>query len=69
MPVIAIGGIASADDVLEFMVVGASACQIGTYLFVEPDAGTTILADLKKKLIEAGAKSPAELVGTLKAPG
>ena len=66
LPVIAIGGITSADDVLEFMVVGASACQIGTFLFVEPDCTTTILADLKKKLIDAGVKNPQELVGTLK---
>lgn len=68
LPIIAIGGISNADDVLEFMVAGASACQIGTILFVEPDAGTTILAELKKKLIEAGVKNPAELVGTLKIP-
>jgi dihydroorotate dehydrogenase (NAD+) catalytic subunit len=68
VPVMGIGGIASADDVLEFLVVGASAVQIGTFLFVEPDAGTKILADLKKKLIEAGVKSPTELVGTLKVP-
>lgn len=68
LPVMAIGGIASADDVLEFMVVGASACQIGTFLFVEPDAATRMLAELKKKLIDAGIKSPAELVGTLKLP-
>lgn len=68
IPVIAIGGIACADDVLEFMVAGASACQIGTFLFVEPDAGTTILAELKKRLIEADVKNPAELVGALKLP-
>lgn len=68
LPVMAIGGIASADDVLEFMVVGASACQIGTFLFVEPDAATRMLAELKKKLIDAGIKNPAELVGTLKLP-
>lgn len=68
LPVMAIGGIASADDVLEFMVVGASACQIGTFLFVEPDAATRMLAELKKKLIDAGIKNPAELVGTLKMP-
>ncbi len=66
LPVIAIGGISSADDLLEFMVVGAGACQVGTYLFVEPDCGATIIADLKKKLIEAGVQSPSEIVGTLK---
>lgn len=66
LPVIAIGGISNADDVLEFMVAGASAVQLGTILFVEPDAGQTIHAGLKERLIEAGVKRISELVGTLK---
>lgn len=66
LPVIAIGGISNADDVLDFMVAGASAVQLGTILFVEPDAGQTIHAGLKERLIEAGVKRISELVGTLK---
>ncbi|MCB9935965.1 MAG: dihydroorotate dehydrogenase [Planctomycetes bacterium] len=66
LPVIAIGGISNADDVLEFMVAGASAVQLGTILFVEPDAGLTIHNGLKERLIEAGVKRISELVGTLK---
>lgn len=66
LPVIAIGGISNADDVLEFMVAGASAVQLGTILFVEPNAGQTIHAGLKERLIEAGVKRISELVGTLK---
>jgi len=66
LPVIAIGGISNADDVLEFMVAGASAVQLGTILFVEPDAGQTIHAGLKERLIEAGVKRISEMVGTLK---
>jgi dihydroorotate dehydrogenase (NAD+) catalytic subunit len=65
IPVIAIGGISTADDVLEFMVAGASAVQIGTILFVEPDAGQTIHAGLKQRLIDAGVGRIRELVGTL----
>jgi dihydroorotate dehydrogenase (NAD+) catalytic subunit len=65
IPVIAIGGISTADDVLEFMVAGASAVQIGTILFVEPDAGQTIHAGLKQRLINAGVGRIRELVGTL----
>lgn len=66
IPVIAIGGISNADDVLEFMVAGASAVQLGTILFVEPDAGQTIYAGLKERLIDAGIKKISDLVGTLK---
>lgn len=65
IPVIAIGGISNADDVLEFIIAGASAAQLGTILFVEPDAGQTIHNGLKERLIDAGVKSVAELVGTL----
>lgn len=68
LPIMAIGGISSAEDVLEFMIVGASAAQIGTILFVEPDAGAKILHDLKQKLMDAGVSSPAELTGTLAPP-
>ena len=66
IPVIGIGGISNADDVLDFIVAGASAVQLGTILFVEPDAGQTIYAGLKDRLLDAGAKSVAQLVGTLK---
>jgi len=65
IPVIAIGGISTADDVLEFMVAGASACQIGTILFVEPDAGMTIHQGLKQRLIDAGVQRISDLIGTL----
>jgi dihydroorotate dehydrogenase (NAD+) catalytic subunit len=65
VPVIGIGGISTADDVLEFMVAGASAVQLGTILFVEPDAGQTIHTGLKERLIEAGVQRIQDIVGTL----
>lgn len=65
IPVIAIGGIFNADDVLEFMVAGASAVQLGTILFVEPDAGQTIHNGLKQRLLDAGIQRISDLVGTL----
>lgn len=65
IPVIGIGGASNADDVLEFIVAGASAVQLGTILFIEPDAGQTIHDGLKERLIDAGIKSIRELVGTL----
>jgi dihydroorotate dehydrogenase (NAD+) catalytic subunit len=68
IPVIGIGGISNADDVLEFMVAGASAVQLGTILFVEPDAGMTIHAGLKQRLLDAGVKHVSDIVGTMQAP-
>jgi dihydroorotate dehydrogenase (NAD+) catalytic subunit len=65
LPVIGIGGISNADDVLEFMVAGASAVQLGTILFVEPDAGLTIHRGLKERLIEARVPRLMDLVGSL----
>ncbi|MCA8939690.1 MAG: dihydroorotate dehydrogenase [Planctomycetes bacterium] len=65
LPVIGIGGICNADDVLEFVVAGASAVQLGTMLFVEPDLSSRVLEELRTKVREAGVESLRELVGTL----
>jgi dihydroorotate dehydrogenase (NAD+) catalytic subunit len=65
IPVIGIGGISTAADVLEFMVAGASAVQVGTALFVEPDAPRRIIGDLRELLRGAGVERIRDLVGTL----
>ena len=41
LPIIGIGGIADADDALEFLVAGASAVQVGTATFADPTAAET----------------------------
>ena len=41
LPIIGIGGIATADDALEFLVAGASAVQVGTATFYDPTAAGT----------------------------
>ena len=66
MPIIGIGGIATIDDVMEFLVAGASAVQLGTVNFYNPTASMTILDALPAALAELGAKSVAEIVGTLR---
>ena len=66
LPIMGIGGISSAEDAMEFFVAGASAVQLGTILFVEPDAGATIYHDLKQRLLDARVQCVADLVGTLK---
>ncbi|MDR0392236.1 MAG: dihydroorotate dehydrogenase [Planctomycetaceae bacterium] len=66
IPVIGIGGIATIDDAMEFFIAGASAIQIGTANFYNPQTATQILDALPNALSELGAKNVAEIVGTLK---
>ena len=65
IPVIGIGGIETIDDVMEFFVTGASAVQIGTANFYKPTVTMRILDALPSALAELGAKTVAEIVGTL----
>ena len=66
LPVIGIGGIADADDAMEFLVAGASAVQVGTATFYDPTAADRLVDDLAHRLDETGAASVAEIVGTLR---
>lgn len=66
IPVIGIGGIAAIDDVLEFLVAGATAVQIGTANFYSPYVTMEILDSLPQTLQAAKISSCRELVGTLK---
>ena len=65
IPLVGIGGIATVDDVMEFLVAGATAVQIGTANFYNPVASMQILDALPAALTELGAKSVAEVIGTL----
>lgn len=66
IPIIGAGGIATIDDVMEFLVVGASAVEIGTANFYDPTASMRILDALPGALAELGARSVAEVVGVLR---
>jgi dihydroorotate dehydrogenase (NAD+) catalytic subunit len=68
IPLVGIGGIATIDDVMEFLVAGASAVQIGTANFYDPTATMKILDALPAAVAELGATSVAEIVGTLVMP-
>lgn len=46
LPIIGVGGVRTAEDVLEFMLVGASAVQVGTANFTRPDAAFSIVSEL-----------------------
>ena len=64
-PIIGIGGIQSIDDVMEFLVAGASAVQIGTANFYHPSLATSIVDQLGQILKEEGCTSVSELIGTI----
>jgi dihydroorotate dehydrogenase (NAD+) catalytic subunit len=66
VPLVGIGGIAGIDDVMEFLVAGASAVQIGTANFYNPTVSMQVLDALPPALGELGAASVAEVVGTLR---
>ena len=65
IPIIGIGGIQTFEDVLEFLIVGASAVQVGTANFVAPDCAGRIVQDLQNYCRQGGISRLAELVGTL----
>ena len=67
VPIIGIGGIATIDDAMQFIVAGASAFQLGTVNYYDPLASMKILDALPSALAELGASSVAEVVGTLDA--
>lgn len=68
-PIIGIGGIATIDDVMEFIVAGASAVQVGTANYYDPAVTMKLAAALPAALAELGATSVAQVVGSLKLPG
>jgi dihydroorotate dehydrogenase (NAD+) catalytic subunit len=65
IPVIGIGGIMSAEDALEFMIVGASAVEVGTANYIDPSAGIKIAAGIKQFCLEQHIQNVSELVGSL----
>ncbi len=65
-PVVGIGGIATIDDVMEFLVAGASAVQIGTANYYDPTVTMKLLDALPVALAEAGVTVVGDIVGTLR---
>jgi dihydroorotate dehydrogenase (NAD+) catalytic subunit len=63
IPIIGVGGISTADDVLEFMSAGASAVQVGAQNLVDPFACPKIIEELPRKLDEYGIGSLQEIIG------
>lgn len=66
IPIIGIGGIATIDDVLEFLVAGATAVQIGTANFYNPGVSATLVDELNRVLDSEGCADVNELIGSLR---
>jgi len=64
IPIIGIGGISNWKDAIEFMIVGASAFQIGTINFVNPNAGMEILGGLEKYCKEMNINKLSDIIKT-----
>ena len=63
IPIIGVGGIMSAEDVLEFLYAGASAVEVGSANFRDPYACVKIIEDLPRVLEKYGMNSVREAVG------
>ncbi|MDA0833530.1 MAG: dihydroorotate dehydrogenase [Planctomycetota bacterium] len=69
IPIIGIGGIQSIDDVMDFLVVGASAVQIGTANFYNPTLATQLVDELDRCLEAEKCQRVQDVIGTLQADG
>jgi dihydroorotate dehydrogenase (NAD+) catalytic subunit len=66
LPVIGIGGVETVDDVLEFLLAGASAVQVGTALFRDPRTAERLVDGLAARLAAEGVPSVRDLIGAVK---
>ena len=65
VPVIGMGGIASAEDAIEFIMVGATAVQIGTANFIKPNIALDIIDGIEKFMVREGIKNIEEIRGII----
>lgn len=63
IPIIGMGGVTSAQDVIDFMSAGASAVAVGTANFVDPFVCPNIIEELPAKLEKLGVKRIKEIIG------
>jgi dihydroorotate dehydrogenase (NAD+) catalytic subunit len=63
IPLIGCGGIACAEDALEFIMAGATAVQIGTASLTGPDICLTILEGIERFMLDKGVENFTDLVG------
>lgn len=68
VPIIGMGGIASATDAIEFLLAGASAVEVGTYNFVDPSVTTQIVDGIEDYMQRHGFTDIQDLIGALQIP-
>jgi dihydroorotate dehydrogenase (NAD+) catalytic subunit len=66
IPIIGIGGIMNWKDVVEFMIVGSSAVQLGTLNFINPAAAMNIIESLEQYCIDKGIERISDVTGSYK---
>jgi dihydroorotate dehydrogenase (NAD+) catalytic subunit len=66
LPVVACGGVMSAEDVLEYVLAGASAVEVGSLILRDPQAPLRIVGDLRRLLAEERIDHIEELRGALR---
>jgi dihydroorotate dehydrogenase (NAD+) catalytic subunit len=65
IPILGMGGIATAEDVLEFMIAGANAVQVGTMNFVDPFIWSKLLDGIREYMTRHGIVRLQDIVGTV----
>ena len=65
IPVMGCGGVASADDVIEMMMAGATAVQVGAANLVNPYACKQIVEDLPKRMESLGIEKLSDIIGII----
>ena len=63
IPIVGMGGISSAEDVIEFMLAGATAVEVGAHNLVDPYACKNIIEDLPRVMEKYGISSLSEIIG------
>lgn len=69
IPVIGMGGIMTASDAIEFLLAGASAVQVGTASFIDPQASVKVLEGIESYLLRKGFNDVKEIVGYINRRG
>ena len=65
LPIIGVGGISKATDVVQYVIAGASLVAMGTAAMQEPRLPQRVIGDLEKWCRQHGVRSVSELRGTL----
>lgn len=63
LPIIGVGGVTTGADVVEFLLAGAAAVEVGTATFADPRAPRRILTEFEKWCDRHDVSSVAELIG------